>query len=425
MWVILDQMNDKPHLLDLSNVYGSDAKPPSKACGARLSAIRRGLGNRNFILRPVEGVTGKEPSAHVKCFKAGDGRSSVTPNLAVTHTVFLRQHNRLVALLADLNPHWNDERLYQEARRILAAQMQHITYNEWLPVVIGREKMQELFLLPLQKGFSRDYDENANPSILNEFAAAAFRFGHSLIQGQYYLYDLKRKKTGSVQLLHHFFKTQSLYTPGNLDKFLIGLATQPDQKVDNVFTEELTNHLFEKEGKSYGMDLLSLNIQRGRGHGLPGYNSYRANCGLPRSKDFDGLIDLIPRQTVNKLKYLYASVEDVDLYIAGVSERPAKGAVVGPTFQCIIADQFLRLKRGDRYFYDLGGQSGSFTEKQLEEIRKTSFARLVCDNSLVQLTQPLVFKSVSAVNPIVDCKSTNSISHVSLQAWKEFPGKKG
>ncbi len=109
----------------------------------------------------------------------------MTPNLAVTHTVFLRQHNRLVALLADLNPHWNDERLYQEARRILAAQMQHITYNEWLPVVIGREKMQELFLLPLQKGFSRDYDENANPSILNEFAAAAFRFGHSLIQGQY------------------------------------------------------------------------------------------------------------------------------------------------------------------------------------------------------------------------------------------------
>ncbi len=110
------------------------------------------------------------------------------------------------------------------------------------------------------------------------------------------LYDLKREKTGSVQLRHHFFKTQSLYTPGNLDKFLVGLATQPDQKVDNVFTEEvklnfshliarkgvkrffffmifaliafqLTNHLFEEEGKGYGMDLVSLNIQRGRDHG--------------------------------------------------------------------------------------------------------------------------------------------------------------
>ena len=109
-------------------------------------------------------------------------------------------------------------------------------------------------------------------------------------------------------------------------------------------------------------------------------------------------------------------MEDVDLFIAGVSERPAKGAVVGPTFQCIIADQFLRLKRGDRYFYDLGGQSGSFTEgienrkyfswhfliqlfvdlsEQLDEIRKTSYSRIVCDNSFVQFIQPLFFKAES------------------------------
>jgi peroxidase len=59
---------------------------------------------------------------------------------------------------------------------------------------------------------------------------------------------------------------------------------------------------------------------------------------------------------------VYDTVDDIDLFIAGVSERPAKGAMVGPIFQCIIADQFLRLKRGDRYFYDLGGQAGSFTQ---------------------------------------------------------------
>ena len=114
----------------------------------------------------------------------GDFRVNQTPDLAVTQTIFLRQHNLLVADLARINPHWNDERLYQEAKRILTAQMQHITYNEWLPIVLGREKMRSLGMLPLQEGFSRDYDENVNPSMLNDFSTAAFRFGHSLIQGK-------------------------------------------------------------------------------------------------------------------------------------------------------------------------------------------------------------------------------------------------
>jgi peroxidase len=103
--------------------------------------------------------------------------------MAVTQTIFLREHNRLAEELAKLNPSWNDERLYQEARRILIAQAQHITYNEWLPIVIGRSKMQELGLVPLQQGFSNDYDKNLNPSISNEFVGAAFRFGHSMVNG--------------------------------------------------------------------------------------------------------------------------------------------------------------------------------------------------------------------------------------------------
>jgi peroxidase len=122
--------------------------------------------------------------------------------------------------------------------------------------------------------------------------------------------------------------------------------------------------------------------------GLPGYNSHRELCGLKRASDFDDLCETIPSvvstklkeffkgrevknnnelhrfvlQIVNRFKMLYESVDDIDLFIGGISERVAEGALVGPTFQCIIGQQFLRLKRGDRYFYDLGGQPGSFTK---------------------------------------------------------------
>ena len=194
-------MNDNTHFVDASHVYGSDE---SKAKDLR-STVNQGhlrvthfwkfpTGHHQFDLLPAneesvvscalsKAVSGIDPPEHVKCFDAGDPRSTEIPNLAIVHTIFLRQHNKLVIELAGQNPHRDGEHLFQEARRIVIAQMQHITYNEFLPVIIGRAKMVEVGLLPLQHGFSRDYDPNVNPSIVNEFSAAAFRFGHSQVQG--------------------------------------------------------------------------------------------------------------------------------------------------------------------------------------------------------------------------------------------------
>ena len=115
------------------------------------------------------------------------------------------------------------------------------------------------------------------------------------------------------------------------------------------------------------------------------YNAYREICGFKTAEDFDDLIDVFhPEvmqftkhlkikklndnfcawflQLIKRFKELYSSVDDIDLFIAGVNEAKVKGAYVGPTFQCMIAYQFLNLKRGDRYFYDLEGQPGSFTK---------------------------------------------------------------
>ena len=99
------------------------------------------------------------------------------------HTIWMREHNRIASDLRKLNPSWDDEKLYQEARRITVAQYQHIVYKEWLPLVLGADYMAELEILPLTYGYNNKYDASVNPAILNSFASAAFRFGHSLIQG--------------------------------------------------------------------------------------------------------------------------------------------------------------------------------------------------------------------------------------------------
>lgn len=153
-----------------------------------------------------------------------------------------------------------------------------------------------------------------------------------------------------LPLSDQFLNPGRLYVPGGLDKFLVGLATQPIQKFDNIVTDEVTNHLFQARNQKFGLDLVSLNLQRGRDHGLQGYNAFRELCGFGRAKTFDKLADFIPLKIVRRLKRIYEDVDDVDLFIGGISESATVGSLLGPTFQCIVGDQFKRLQHGDRCF---------------------------------------------------------------------------
>ena len=146
-----------------------------------------------------------------------------------------------------------------------------------------------------------------------------------------------RKTVKVLTLNKQFLNPELLYSPGNLDKFLVGLATQASQKFDNVLSDQVTNHLLQPKDKGFGLDLVALNIQRGRDHGLQGYNAFRGLCGLGKAKSFDTLTNLIPRTIVQKMREIYESVDDVDLFIGGISETPAPGSMVGPTFQVISA----------------------------------------------------------------------------------------
>merc|ERR1719474_513410 len=248
----------------------------------------------------------------------------------------MREHNRIADKLAVIRPGSSDETLYQEARRIVIAQMQHITYNEWLPIVLGMKYMQKWSMEPRESGFSDTYSKDVDPAITNAFATAAFRFGHSLIAGVIESYNVFGTKVKSVPLTKSQFAPYDLYDNLTLETFVRGLTTQKAQELDSSFSPELTEHLFQQDDENFGLDLVSLNIQRGRDHGLAPYTSWRQLCDLPAVTSLKELAKMFPAMNVARLQALYKSVDEIDLFIGGILETPAEGSLLGPTFLCIV-----------------------------------------------------------------------------------------
>lgn len=102
-------------------------------------------------------------------------------------------------------------------------------------------------------------------------------------------------------------------------------------------------------------------MQRGRDHGVPSYNDFREFCGLPRARRWDDLSGAFTNSTLQRYRQTYASVDDIDLWSAGISERPLAGSMVGPVFGCIMGESFKNLKFGDRFWYENGAFPSSFT----------------------------------------------------------------
>ena len=113
----------------------------------------------------------------------GDLRNNEQPALNGLHILHLREHNRLARRLKEINPNWDNELLFQNARRILNAEWQHVIYNEFLPILLGQTFMKDFGLRALTEGFSDGYRDDFDPSVTNEFSAAAFRVGHTMMSG--------------------------------------------------------------------------------------------------------------------------------------------------------------------------------------------------------------------------------------------------
>lgn len=146
---------------------------------------------------PDEGCERRGRAKDVYCFEAGDVRANEQIQLTTMHTLFLREHNRIARELSYLNPHWDDEYIFQETRKIVVAEMQHITFNEFLPLVIGKEKIYEYGLELEHPGqYYQGYDSKINAGIRVEFQAAAFRYGHSILPSSIERYNKYHQKIG-------------------------------------------------------------------------------------------------------------------------------------------------------------------------------------------------------------------------------------
>ena len=167
------------------------------------------------------------------------------------------------------------------------------------------------------------------------------------------------------------------------------------------------------------MDLAAVNIQRGRDHGIPNYTAWRRPCGLLPIKTWGDLARVMSVETAERFRSLYGDVGDIDLYSGGLAEKPVRGGLVGPTFACIIAQQFANLRKGDRFWYENGDFESSFSPAQLQQIRRASYAQVICNTIQdVDTVQPFVFLTSEAMgNARASC---GSVGDFDLTSWIEF-----
>ncbi|XP_055586753.1 uncharacterized protein LOC129739336 [Uranotaenia lowii] len=408
-----EQTNQVTSYIDASPIYSSSPRSSDNARIFRDGQLLFGRGP------PSEDVCFRAALAN-QCIRPGDARSGEQPGLMMLHMIWVNEHNQIAARLSNINPHWSDEKLYQETRRIVGAMFQHITYREFLPVILGKE-VSRLFDLELtNSGFYTGYDPEINPTISNEFAAAAFRFGHSLIQGSYLRADSFHRFIPNNVTLHDESADGDLGGPGSLHRLIRGMVNQRALKRDEFITPELTNHLFQTKNFPFGLDLAAINIQRGRDHGIQPYVNWRVPCGLTPIRDFDDLERVMGPASALRLRKAYRSVDDIDLFVGGLAERPVVGGVVGPTFSCIIAQQFSNLRKGDRFWYENPGFESSFTPAQLESIRQVAFSQVLCRSLGGGTMQPHVFLPTDrGQNDRIPCDS-KLMSPIDLEPWTEL-----
>ena len=402
-----NQMNAVTAFVDGSQVYGSDFETAEKLrtfTNGELKVTEKDSGNLLPELQNEEGEVE---------FTAGDFRAREIPRLNMLHTIWVREHNRVAKILSSMFS--NDEEIYQLARRVVVAEYQNIAYGQFMSEILGSDDLK-----PKLRG--SNYIPKIDPAMRNEFATAAFRFGHSMVQGNTTLLavDNPDQAVGFFQLRDVFFEDD--FYINAFDNMLMELIFRPAQSLDAAVTEEVTNNLFANF-QAPG-DLVSRNLQRGRDHGIPGfccyYRRFQAkgfNCESGWETKYEG----IPDNIWAKLQEVYDHPSDIDLFTGGISQLSDGQGQLGGVFRAMISDQFTRTMKGDRFFFNhqncptLGGVG--FAREAREIIQTRTMSGVICDTTSLTKVTSNVFQMNS---DIMNCSETAKIDKAEIMQIIKF-----
>lgn len=378
---VRQQINDISSFLDGTNVYGgqeSRATYLRALDGSGKLRLVAGTASELVLPKNLAGLPNAQepPFANpATFFIAGDERANENALLTAMHTLFAREHNYWCERIVKWRPEYTglDEPVFQQARRIVSGIIQSITFNEFLPLLLGG--------IPSYGG----YNPEVNGAIANEFAHCAYRVGHTMVSD-----ELRVNSAGDTLPLRDLFFAPQYIDANGVNALLVGASKHQMQELDVFIVDALRNFLFNVVDEA-GMllDLASLNIQRGRDHGLPDYNTLRVAYGLTARASFAEISS--DSAVVARLQSAYASVDDIDPWTGGLAEDHVQGAQVGELFHAIIRDQFLRLRAGDRFWFEHDPAISPSLRAEIRAVRLADVLRRNLDEASAAMIADDVF----------------------------------
>lgn len=367
-----EQVNDISAFIDAGNVYGTEPN--------RIAALRSDDSNVTGRLRTSQGDflpynTFGLPNAGgtgSNLFLAGDIRANETVPLSAMHTLWVREHNTVADRIRAKYPYISGDQIYRMAQRVVISEIQTITYQEFLPLLLGTKAF------PRYSGF----DPTVDPGIANEFSTAGYRLGHTMLSPIILRLDANGNPipAGPLPLREAFFSPPTLVNEGGLEPIMKGLATGVMQRIDNMIVDDVRNFLFGPPGAG-GLDLGSLNIQRGRDHGLPDYNTVRIYYGLAPKNDYWQINSTDPGVATRLAQAYdgYGGVGNIDLWVGALAEEQSnRNILMGELLYTILQEQFQRLRDGDEFWYQ-----NIYSTSSQRALEKQTLAKVIARNTVL------------------------------------------
>ncbi|XP_064597557.1 LOW QUALITY PROTEIN: dual oxidase-like [Liolophura sinensis] len=320
----------------------------------------------------------------------GDPHVQENPALLSLAVLFYRWHNKLVDDFKEKDPSLTPHELFYTARKWVVATYQKIVMYDWLPKLLNlNESEMEQFIPPYHlKGYQRSVDPRATAV----FDAAAMKYILTLIPSEIVLRDLMKDncvKKSSVRLCNTYWDSQKVLTAdvNGVEEILFGLASQPAEKEDTEVVPDIRESFYGPLHYSRH-DAVVLTIMKGRDYGLETYNKVRKEIGLGKKSTWEEInnetlnhqpclksyylikmLDFL-HETFNGTQYL----DEMDVFVGGMLETTDKGP--GELFRTILLDQFLRLRDGDRFWFE-NKENGQFTKDEIDIIKHTTLGEII------------------------------------------------